>query len=84
MLKVPWVSLVNLNLRREAVAEIIQSTLDTSRAEAELRAILTGGERRERMLADFDELRAVIGGPGASERFARRMVQELAQLRIKN
>ena len=84
VLKVPWVSLVNLNLRREAVAEIIQSTLDTSRAEAELRAILTGGERRERMLADFDELRAVIGGPGASERFARRMVQELAQLRIKN
>lgn len=77
VLKVPWVSLVNLNLRREAVAEIIQSDLDITRAEHELRAILTGGEKRERMLRDFDELRTVIGGPGASERFARRMVAEL-------
>jgi len=77
VLKVPWVSLVNLNLGREAVAEIIQSDLRVERAERELRAILTGGEKRERMLADFDELRTVIGGPGASDRFARRMVEKL-------
>ncbi len=77
VLKVPWVSLVNLNLGREAVCEIIQSSLDVARAESELRAILAGGAKRERMLRDFAELRAVIGGPGASERFARRMVEEL-------
>lgn len=77
VLKVPWVSLVNLNLGREAVTEIIQSDLSVDRAERELRAIVAGGAKRERMLADFDELRAVIGGPGASERFARRMVEEL-------
>ena len=73
----PWVSLVNLNLRREAVAEVLQSNLDITRAERELRAILPGGERRERMLADFEELRSVIGGPGASDRFAARMVELL-------
>ena len=77
VLKVPWVSLVNLNLGREAVAEIIQSDLSIERAERELRAILPGGSGRARMLADLAELRAVIGGPGASERFARRMVGEL-------
>ena len=77
VLKVPWVSLVNLNLRREAVAEIIQSDLSVERAERELRAIIAGGAKRARMLADFDELRTVIGGPGASERFARRMVELL-------
>ncbi len=77
VLKCPWVSLVNLNLGREAVTEIIQSDLSVERAERELRAILAGGEKRERMLADFEELRTVIGGPGASERFARRMVEEL-------
>ena len=77
VLKVPWVSLVNLNLRREAVAEIIQSDLSVERAERELRAIVAGGAKRARMLADFDELRTVIGGPGASERFARRMVELL-------
>ena len=73
----PWVSLVNHNLRREAVAEVLQSNLDITRAERELRAILPGGERRERMLADFEELRSVIGGPGASDRFAARMVELL-------
>ena len=77
VLKVPWVSLVNLNLGREAVAEVIQSDLDTTRAERELRAIVAGGEKRGRMLADFAELRTVIGEPGASDRFAARMVAEL-------
>ncbi|MDE5708786.1 MAG: lipid-A-disaccharide synthase [Alistipes sp.] len=77
VLKIPWVSLVNLNLGREAVTEIIQSDLSVDRAERELRAIAAGGEKRTRMLADFEELRTIIGGPGASERFARRMVEEL-------
>ena len=77
VVRCPWVSLVNLNLGREAVAEVLQANLDITRAERELRAILPDGERRERMLADFRELRAVIGGPGASERFARRMVELL-------
>ena len=77
VVRCPWVSLVNLNLGREAVAEVLQSNLDISRAERELRAILPGGERREGMLADFDELRTIIGSPGASDRFARRMVELL-------
>ncbi|MDE7344718.1 MAG: lipid-A-disaccharide synthase, partial [Alistipes sp.] len=77
VLKIPWVSLVNLNLGREAVTEIIQSDLSVDRAERELRAIVAGGEKRARMLADFEELRTVIGGPGASERFARKMVELL-------
>ena len=77
VLKVPWVSLVNLNLGRESVAELIQSDLSVERAEQELRAIVAGGSKREKMLADFDCLRTVIGGPGASDRFAARMVREL-------
>ena len=74
VVRCPWISLVNLNLGRESVAEVLQSGLDTARAERELRAILPGGEKRERMLADFRELRTIIGGPGASDRVAARMV----------
>ena len=77
VVRCPWISLVNLNLGRESVAEVLQSSLNTARAERELRAILPGGEKRERMLADFRELRTVIGGPGASDRFAARMVELL-------
>ena len=77
VVRCPWISLVNLNLGRESVAEVLQSSLDTARAERELRAILPGGEKRERMLADFRELRTIIGGPGASDRVAARMVELL-------
>ena len=77
VVRCPWISLVNLNLGRESVAEVLQSNLDTARAERELRAILPGGEKRERMLADFRGLRTIIGGPGASDRFAARMVELL-------
>lgn len=83
VLKVPWVSLVNLNLGREAVAEIIQSDLDISRAERELREIVAGGSKRERMLADFDRLRTIIGGPGASERFALKIYDFLSNEKLK-
>ena len=77
VLKVPFVSLVNLNLGRESVREIIQSSLDVTEAESELRAILRGGPKRARMLKDFAELHRIMGGEGASGRFARRMVQDI-------
>lgn len=79
VLKVPYVSLVNLNLGRESVKEIIQAGLSIERAECELQAIVAGGSARDRMLRDFEELRTIIGGPGASERFARRMVETLQE-----
>ena len=74
VLSVKWVSLVNLNLQRESVAEIIQSDLDITRAERELRAIVSGGEKRQRMLDDFAELKRIMGGAGVADRFAKRMV----------
>ena len=55
----------------------------STRAERELRAILHGGSKRGKMLADFGELKTIIGGPGASERFAARMVAELHAQKIK-
>ena len=77
VLKVPFISLVNLNLGREAVRELVQSSTDPSEAERALRAILPGGPERERMLGDYDELLAVMGGAGASDRFAADMVKEV-------
>ena len=77
LLKIPYVSLVNLNLHREAVREMVVYKPSVDEAEKELRAILKGGAKREKMLADFDELRAIIGGAGASDRFAADIVNTL-------
>ena len=83
VLKIPFVSLVNINLGREAVREMVCAKLDLAEAERELRAIVSGGEKREKMLADFDQLGELIGGAGASERFATEMVKELKNNKIE-
>ncbi len=79
VLKIPYVSLVNINLGREAVREIIQSDTDPTAAEEAMRQIVVGGALRERMMCDFDELSTIIGSEGASLRFARRMYQLLTE-----
>ena len=76
-LRIPYVSLVNINLGREAVREMVCAKLDIAEAECELRSILPGGSQRERMLRDFDELREMIGAEGASHRFAKDIVNSL-------
>ena len=81
VLKIPYVSLVNINLQREAVKEIVCHKVDMAAAEEELRAILPGGAKRQKMLDDFAELQNIIGGAGASDRFAEAMVKELELLK---
>lgn len=76
-LRIPYISLVNINLGREAVRELVCAKLDIDYAAEELRSILEGGGERERMLRDFDQLREMIGGEGASERFAQDIVKSL-------
>ncbi len=76
-LKIPYVSLVNLVLEREAVRELLQFQMNMKNATEELTAILPGGSKHERMLADYAELREKMGSAGASERVGARMVEEL-------
>lgn len=76
-LRIPYISLVNINLGRECVKELVRAKLTMAEATKELRAILPGGEERERMLAEFGELSNMIGGAGASARFAKDIVNTL-------
>lgn len=76
-LKIPFISLVNLSLGREAVREIVQSSMDPEDAIDALSQIVKGGAGREKMISDFEELRKIIGEVGASDRFAKRMVSLL-------
>ena len=76
-LKIPYVSLVNLVLEREAVRELLQFQMNMKNATEELTAILPGGSKHDRMLADYAELREKMGSAGASERVGARIVEEL-------
>ena len=76
-LKIPYISLVNINLQREAVKEIVCAKLNVEMATQTLTDILPNGAERERMLRDFEELSSMMGGDGASARFAKDIVKTL-------
>ena len=78
VLKIPYISLVNINLNRECVREIVVSKIDVEAVSKELSAILVGGHKREKMLSEFAELREIMGGEGASRRVAQDIVKSLS------
>ena len=77
VLKIPYISLVNINLNRECVREIVVNKIAVEAVSEELRAILEGGSRRAKMLADFAELQEMMGGEGSSHRVAQDIIKSL-------
>ena len=77
VLKIPYISLVNINLNRECVREIVVNKIDVEAVSEELRAILECGSKRAKMLADFAELQEMMGGEGSSLRVAQDIVKSL-------
>ncbi len=73
-IKVRFISLVNLVMDREVVKELYLAQMNPDEAEKQLRRILPGGRGRDKMLANYHRLSEMIGGSGASDRFAARMV----------
>jgi len=79
VIKVKYISLVNLITGYEAVKELIQYSLNEKNLVNELKAILPGGSKRKKMLADYKKVREILGPSGASERVAEDMVRILRQ-----
>jgi len=77
VIKVKYISLVNLIMSSEVVKELVQYDLTSKALLSELTAILPGGEKREKILSDYKELKSKLGSAGASARIAREMVKEL-------
>ncbi|WP_439559299.1 lipid-A-disaccharide synthase [Dyadobacter sp.] len=68
LIRVPFISLVNLIMDKEVVRELIQDELNERLLADELRSILPGGAKREIQLKDYQVLGDKVGGPGASQR----------------
>lgn len=80
VIKVKHISLVNLIMNAQVVTELVQYDLTEDNIVKELRAILPGGDKREKMLSQYDELKDVLGPAGASARIASEMVRELKKV----
>jgi lipid-A-disaccharide synthase len=68
LVKINYISLVNLILDKPAVTELIQRDLNDERLEKEFNLIV--GENRKNILADYEELIHLLADSGASERAA--------------
>jgi len=77
VVKVKYISLVNLIMDTEVVRELLQYNLTEKSILKELKAILPGGSKREKILSDYEVLKQKLGPAGASGRIAGEMVEEL-------
>lgn len=77
VVRVKYISLVNLIMASEVVKELVQYDLNKNSVLTELKAILPGGGKREKILSDYDLLKDKLGKAGASGRIARKIVAEL-------
>ena len=74
-LKVPWASLPNLILNKEAVREFIQVNMTFKKVRDELHCLLYDEAYRNKISADYDRLSEITGDPGCSQNAARQMVR---------
>ena len=76
LVKVDYISLVNLIAEREVVKELIQHELTTEKLTQSLRNILSD-HGQERLQTDYEELHQRLGQAGASRRAAKVIVDFL-------
>ena len=69
LVKIDYISLVNLILNREAVKELIQNELTVKAIQHEMDLLIEGAPR-EKMLSDYKEIENILGGGGASDKVA--------------
>ena len=77
LLRVPYVSLVNLIANREVVRELVADTFSVNAIRRELDAILPGGNQREQMLADYEEVHRRLGDSQAPDVAAELIIKLL-------
>lgn len=77
LVKVKYISLVNLIMDREVVKELIQEDLNEKLLKAELGKLLEDNAYRAEMQANFEKLIDQLGDGGASMRLAQLMVEDL-------
>jgi len=80
LVKVKYISLVNLILDQPLVKELIQHSCTPENMAKELLA-LQNEKHRARVLQKYDKIREMLGGEGASVKVAKAMVEEYTSLR---
>lgn len=79
LVKVDYISLVNIIMGREIVKELIQADFNKKLLKEELGKLLTNSAYRAEMLNNFEQLIEKLGSGGASQTAAKKIVEYLNQ-----
>ncbi len=82
IVKVPYISLVNLIMQKESVKELIQDRLTEINLASELKKLLEDPANRNRIIQEYREMKEKLGGKGASARTANLMIQYLKKIEV--
>jgi lipid-A-disaccharide synthase len=72
---IPFMSPPNLVVMRSIVPELLQNQATPANILQEALELLFNPERREQMLADYQEMRGLLGEVGVCDRAAREILQ---------
>lgn len=78
VIKVKYISLVNLVLDKQAIPELIQNELNPERLSAELKAILPNGNKREAIVQDYQQLRKILQSDTTASMLAAQTIAQIA------
>lgn len=70
LIKIKFISLVNLIFDKEVVRELIQHECNPTLIREELNTLLIGGPKREKQLKEYEHLIELLGNGSASEKVA--------------
>ncbi len=79
LVRVPFISLVNLISGKEIVKELIQNDFTRANLKKELEKILQP-DKKDEMKQHYTELRKKLGGPGASQKTATEIINYIREI----
>lgn len=79
VVKVKFISLVNLIMGKEVVKELIQEDFTVEKIANELQMILPQGEKFKKQKTEYEELRSILGSENTSQNTAELIIKNIQQ-----
>ena len=77
LIKIKYISLVNLIMDKEIIKELIQHDLTENELKQELNQLLFDTEYKTTLISNYKKLKEKLGGHGASKRLAEMIYSKL-------
>jgi len=79
LIKIKYISLVNLIMDKLVVKELIQQDCTSDNIRKELRLLIENQEYRHQMVTDYGEMRLLLGQGGASQKVANSLLKTISK-----